>query len=67
MPDVLLEVFQLLLDTLLFANASAVGRKDTALTVVGLIDLTLVVVQGEIIVSRHVGDVVQVRGHQRQT
>ena len=59
-----LEVGKLLLNAcLLFLHGTvglAVVGKYAALQVVGLVDLALVAVEGEIVINGHVGDIVEV-------
>ena len=71
MPDVVLEVGELFLYACLLHGHGTVTlgvvRQHAALHVIGLVYFAVITVECEIVISRHVGDIVQVRGHQRQT
>lgn len=70
-PHAFLEISQLLLYLLLFeyhgAVCLAVVGQHLTLQVIGLVDGTLVTIQGEVVVSRQVRDIIQVASHHGQT
>ena len=70
-PHYLLKVRQLLLYLLLLlthgAVGFAVGGQDTSLQVVGLVYLTLVTAHGKVVVGRHVGHIIEIAAHDRQS